>query len=46
MEIRDAYGNLLARYHPPSNTLEIKARGARMAYARLDEYRAVFEVNG
>lgn len=42
MEIRDAYGNLLARFHPPTLLLEFKARGERRAYACLDEYQAAF----
>lgn len=39
VEIRDAYGNLLARFHPPTSYLEFKARGERVAYANVDEYR-------
>ena len=42
MEIRDAYGNLLARFHPPTNIVEFKGRGARRAYADLQEYRLAF----
>lgn len=42
MDIRDAYGNLLARFHPPTLLLEFKARGERRAYACLDEYQAAF----
>lgn len=42
MEIRDAYGNLLARFHPPTGVMEFKARGERLAYASMDEFRAAF----
>ncbi len=40
--MRDAYGNLLARFHPPTNIMEFKARGERMAYAYMDEFRVAF----
>lgn len=42
VDVRDAYGNLLARFHPPTNIMEFKARGERMAYAYMDEFRVAF----
>lgn len=46
VEIRDAYGNLLARFHPPTSLMEFKARGERLAYANVDEFRLAFSSVG